>query len=229
MRRFFLLGAGAALLAVAAAWWAGAISIPPRYDPWAPLDVREDPTFLTRWKLRRLEERPALCFAVLEASGLRHRRLPDDRSDRSCPLVNVVRVSAPIYSSGFVVTCPMAVALALFERHALEPAARRHFARGVKRVEHVGSHACRNLYGRERGRRSEHAFANAIDISGFVLSDGRAVSVRRDWAGETARAAFLHDLRDGACRFFDVVLSPGYNAAHRDHLHLDMGRYRACR
>jgi len=36
-------------------------------------------------------------------------------------------------------------------------------------------------------------------------------------------------VRDGACRFFDVVLGPDYNDAHRDHFHLDMGAYRACR
>jgi hypothetical protein len=36
-------------------------------------------------------------------------------------------------------------------------------------------------------------------------------------------------VRDGACLFFDGVLSPDYNAAHRDHLHLDRGRYRYCR
>ena len=29
------------------------------------------------------------------------------------------------------------------------------------------------------------------------------------------------DVRDGACRLFSTVLSPGYNAAHADHLHLD--------
>ena len=28
-------------------------------------------------------------------------------------------------------------------------------------------------------------------------------------------------LRDGACGLFATVLSPDYNAAHRDHFHLD--------
>ena len=34
---------------------------------------------------------------------------------------------------------------------------------------------------------------------------------------------------DGGCRFFDGVLSPDYNAAHRDHLHLDRGPWWFCR
>ena len=133
------------------------------------------------------------------------------------------------YSSDFVATCPLAVSLAMFQRHALAPAARRWFDRGVRRIDHLGTFACRNIYGRPSGRRSEHASANAIDIAGFVLSDGRAVSVLRDWSGNSRRAAFLRDVRDGGCRFFAVVLSPNYNAAHRDHLHLDMGPFRSCR
>jgi hypothetical protein len=39
----------------------------------------------------------------------------------------------------------------------------------------------------------------------------------------------LRALRAGACRFFDVVLSPDFNEAHRDHFHFEMGRFRACR
>ena len=220
-------GAVAILLGVATAFWSGAVASPPDSDPWAPLDVQAEPTFVTWLKRRRLREQPPACFAALDTAGLRYDRVPDQRG--SCPLVNAVRLSGPGYSSGFVATCPLAVALALFERHALRLAAQRWFDRGVRRIEHVGTYACRNVYGREKGRRSEHASANAIDITGFVLSDGRPVSVQRDWGGDSPRARFLRDVRDGACRFFDVVLSPGYNAAHRDHLHFDMGPFRACR
>ncbi|QYU66996.1 extensin family protein [Leptolyngbya sp. 15MV] len=77
--------------------------------------------------------------------------------------------------------------------------------------------------------RSEHATANAIDIAGFVLRDGRDLTLLRDWPRETEEAGFLRAARDGACRWFRAVLGPEYNAAHRDHFHLDMGRWRACR
>jgi hypothetical protein len=121
------------------------------------------------------------------------------------------------------------VAWSLFEAHALQPAARRHFGREVTRVVHFGSYACRNVNHREMGRRSEHATANALDIAGFVLADGTRIMLAEDWDGAGARAAFLRDVRAGACRFFDVVLGPDFNEAHRDHFHLDMGRFRACR
>ncbi len=100
----------------------------------------------------------------------------------------------------------------------------------MTRVLHLGTYACRNIDHRAGGRRSEHASANAIDIAGFVLADGQRVTLVDAWDGPDVRkAAFLRAVRDGACRFFDVVLGPDYNDAHRDHFHLDMGAYRACR
>jgi hypothetical protein len=36
-------------------------------------------------------------------------------------------------------------------------------------------------------------------------------------------------VRDGACGTWETVLGPEYNAAHRDHFHLDRGPYRICR
>jgi hypothetical protein len=121
-------------------------------------------------------------------------------------------------------------ALYLFERHVLDPAARLHLNSGVARINHFGTYNCRNVYGRAVGRRSEHALANAIDIGGVVLEDGRIVSLARHWdrAG-SPEGRFLREVNDGACRFFNAVLGPEYNAAHRDHFHLDMGRWRVCR
>jgi hypothetical protein len=90
------------------------------------------------------------------------------------------------------------------------------------------------MYGRDAGAWSEHATANALDIAAFRFADGRRVSVVGDWEGTPEERAFLREVRDGACKLFATVLSPDYNAAHRDHFHLDqadrggMG-WRACR
>lgn len=72
-------------------------------------------------------------------------------------------------------------------------------------------------------------YAEALDIAGFVLEDGQRIRVLKDWPEAGERAAFLREVRSGACRFFDGVLSPDYNAAHRDHFHFDRGPYRVCR
>ena len=222
-----------ALAGAAAGVWGGLIVVPPRYDPWAPLDLRAEPDWLTGFKLARLKRDPEQCRAALDGTGLRFTPVPDRPSDENCALQGVVRVSRSdlTFSSGFIATCGLAAAWTLFEAHALQPAAQKHFGRKVARVEHLGTYACRNVYGRAGGRRSEHASANAIDIGGFVLADGTRISVLNDWDsdGDGRKAAFLRDVRDGACRFFGVVLGPDYNEAHRNHFHLDMGAFNTCR
>ncbi len=210
--------------------------LPPAYDPFAPLDLAAAPNLLTRLKLGRLERAPALCLRQLAAGGSDGLDFPlvaDRPSAVGCPIRDAVRVTGAgvrLLPAAFVATCPLAVAWALFEREVLQPAARAELGAPVVAVRHLGSYACRNLYHRPAGRRSEHATANAVDLAGFVLADGREVRVARDWPrGGTPEAAFLRAVHAGACRFFDAVLGPGYNAAHRDHFHLDMGRWRACR
>ena len=76
---------------------------------------------------------------------------------------------------------------------------------------------------------SEHASANALDVSGIVLKSGRRITVKKGWAGDTKEQAFLHQARDGLCQFFNLTLSPDYNDDHKDHFHVDMGGLQRCR
>nr|WP_187699301.1 MULTISPECIES: extensin family protein [unclassified Pseudomonas] len=222
-----LLLAGGLLVGI----WRGWVPLPAEWNPWAPLDVRAVPNLLTRFKLGRLQDDPALCDEVLKSSGLRVSHQADSPADAACPLRNTLRVQGAQVglSSSFLASCPLAVAFALFERHSLQPAAQAVFGQAVTRVDHLGSFACRNMYGRAEGRLSQHASANALDIAGFRLADGRSINVLKDWPGEGANARFLRQVRDRACNDFNVVLSPDYNAAHRNHFHLDMGRWWVCR
>lgn len=225
---------GALLLVVGAfalGVWRGWVPMPAEWNPWAPLDVRAAPNLLTRFKLGRLQEDPALCDQVLKTSGLRVSHQADTPADAACPLRNVLRVQGGevALSSSFLASCPLAVAFALFERHSLQPAAQAVFGQAVTRVDHLGSFACRNIYNRADGQLSQHASANALDIAGFRLADGRSISVLKDWPGEGDNARFLRQVRQGACDDFNAVLSPDYNAAHRNHFHVDMGRWWVCR
>jgi hypothetical protein len=211
---------------------AGVVEVPNRLNPFTSLRIADGVNWLTRLKLARLERNGPQCLSVLAASPIAHEPVPDRETGEGCRLANAVEVrrSEIAFSRDFTATCPLAVAWALFERHTLLPAARRHLGQDVVRVTHFGTYACRNINHREGGRRSEHATANAIDISGFVLASGQHITLKDGWGGSSPRhAAFLRAVRDGACRFFDVVLSPDYNEAHHDHFHFDMGRYRACR
>ena len=126
-------------------------------------------------------------------------------------------------------TCPLALAYAFWDRHVMEPVVERTLETEVARVEHYGVFACRNIYGRAEGRRSEHASANALDVAALTLDDGRRISVVGDFRDEDETGTALRAVRTGACNYFRAVLSPDYNAAHADHLHLDFGRYGVCR
>jgi hypothetical protein len=207
----------------------GWLEIPDRYNPWAPLDIAAEPNALTRFKLRRLSKDPERCHAVLALTGMRYERIDDETTGPACGFFNAVQIARTSVDVGpkFALSCRAAVSLALWERHVVQPAAHEHYGLPVTKIEHFGSYSCRNVYGRANATRSRHATAEAFDVAGFVLADGQRIRVVNDWLDE--HAEFLHEVRDGACRFFDGVLSPDYNAAHRDHFHLDRGPARVCR
>jgi hypothetical protein len=115
----------------------------------------------------------------------------------------------------------MAAGYELWMRRVVQPAAIEMLGVRVTHVDTLGSYACRRTYGRPEGRWSQHASANAIDIAGFRLSDGRRITLDRNWHDDKT-GPFLRQVHDGACRLFSTTLSPDYNAAHRDHFHLDM-------
>jgi hypothetical protein len=209
----------------------GIIRIPDRLNPWAPLALDATPNFLTRYKLGRLSNDGQLCRTVLASSGFHYESLSDRSTGPACGFYNAVEIRATSAAVGepFSLSCRTAVSLALWERHVLHPAALRRFNQKVGGIEHFGSYSCRNVYGRPQATRSRHATAEALDIAGFVLEDGKRIRVLRDWNADGIEAQFLREVRSGACSFFDGVLSPDYNNAHRDHFHLDRGPYGVCR
>lgn len=210
----------------------GPIEIPYRFDPWARLDLSADEDWFTRYRLERLDADPQACRDVLATTAFSTRALPDRSTGAGCGFDNAVEIRRSTFAVGasFSLTCRAAVSLSMWESRVVKPAALRHFGVEATRIEHFGSYACRNVYGRETGSRSRHATADAFDVAGFVLADGRHVRVAADWRSrDPAAQAFLREVHDGACRYFDGVLGPDYNAAHADHFHLDRGGYSVCR
>jgi hypothetical protein len=209
----------------------GSLQVPDRWNPWAPLDTDEPLGWLTRYNWARLSGDAGLCFAVLDHAALRYTPLEDRETAPGCGFRNAVRVhgTSARLAEPVTLSCRTAVALALWERHVVQPAAAAHLGARVARLDHAGTYACRNIYGRKDAPLSRHATADAIDITGFVLDNGRRLRVEREWGSADADGAFLREVHDGACRVFDTVLGPEYNAAHRDHFHLDRGGWRVCR
>jgi hypothetical protein len=121
--------------------------------------------------------------------------------------------------------CPMVPALEHWVERVVMPAARRHFRREIVELKIAGSYSCRPMNNIDGAFLSEHGHANAIDVSGFVLADGRKVAVKTGWWGVFAERNFLRDVHRGSCALFTTVLGPNYDASHRDHFHLDLARH----
>lgn len=214
------------LLSAAILRWA-----PPQDLPWKPLRLDDPVGLATGFKFARASADPGLCRAVLAEGRVRFVEEPE-RVSGACATRNTVRLqspAAPLSPAAPVMTCPEALAYAFWTRHAVQPAARAELDEPIAAVEHYGTYACRNLYGRATGMKSQHAFANALDVAAFRTASGRRVSVLHDFGDPGPKGRFLRRVRDEACPWFAAVLSPDYNDAHRDHLHLDRGRFRACR
>jgi len=196
-----------------------------------PFDLDRPPSFLTKFHLQTLKQQPDRCMAALERASVDFRPVLPEQRDNGCGYDDGVRLlkSDIDYGSRILLTCPAMLALLSWERHVLVPKAREYFDRKVRTTGQLGTYACRKIGGQKGSRLSQHAYANAIDISGFTLEGGERISVQRDWNDAGAKGRFLRDLRDGACGYFGATLSPEFNAAHANHFHFDMGAIRICR
>lgn len=211
----------------------------PADSPFTELDLTQNIGMFTGRKIAGLAADTAKCETLLFRAGVRYRMLPPAGAGQ-CAYDNAVRLrDGGALPAGFRperldVSCPVAAGLAVWEQQVVQPAAERILGARVTAIDHFGSYSCRRIYGRATGDWSEHARANAVDVAGFRLSDGRRITVVNGWNGTPKQQAFLRDVRDGACQLFATVLSLDYNAAHRDHLHLDQAArgelgWRACR
>jgi hypothetical protein len=187
--------------------------------PWTPLDLRASIGLFTGRKLAALQRDPALCHALLKEAGVRFTLLPARHHGERCGWDDAVRLTGRV-SPSVPLACPLAAGMSVWLRRVVQPAAAEMLGSRVPAVEHFGSYACRRIGGAGARDWSEHAFANAVDIAGFRLADGRRITVARDWRSGPS-GAFLHKVRDGGCRLFATTLSPDHNRAHRDHLHFD--------
>lgn len=210
--------------------------VPPEWIPWQPLALDHSMTPVTKTKLSRLGNEPDTCLALLESASddfVDYLALQDYTPIENCPLSNVVRVQSTgvNFNSPFTLTCPLLVRWLMFEQQQLQPLALQHFDSPLSSIEHYGTFACRNVYNREQGRRSQHATASAFDVATFRFENGAVADVLTHWGNneQPEASAFLRDVHGSACDYFGTVLGPDYNAPHANHFHLDTSRFNLCR
>ncbi|MBW8320395.1 MAG: extensin family protein [Rhizobium sp.] len=202
----------------------------PGLQPAAPAAIRvqpEDP------------EQFAACQAELKTLGtVFETRAPIDDGE-GCGMSNpiIVREILPGIKLAPEATfrCETALQLARLTRETIVPAARIALAdKGdLKGIQQASAYICRNRNSAETGKISEHAHGNAIDIAALEFDKGTVPMMIAAQDDGTFPAAFQRSLNAAACLYFTTVLSPGSDATHMDHLHLDVierkSGYRFCR
>ena len=199
---------------------------------WAlrPLDLSTPDQWFINWRLAAIRKDRDLCRAVLAPPHVVSSPVPDAVASEGCGWQNSERVISIAGARVSVdkLTCELTAGLSLWMIHEVQPEALRLFGHKVAEVHHVGGYACRNIDG-SSGERSEHAAANALDITAFTFANGKRISILRGWPTDGADGTFLRHIHARACRYFPVALGPAYNAAHRDHFHYDRGAARKCK
>jgi len=207
---------------------------PPQHLPWKTLNPEAPLGFATKGQLLRMSLSPSKTCMTMARNITPFKSIPADphQPNKTCGW----KVARIVYGSDKTalrgeanMQCPLAVGTYMW-LHEIDTLADKHLKAGLKKIHHAGTYSCRRQNGNDSGQWSEHAFANAWDITGFELTDGRIISVKNDWKGnDKKRRRFLREARDKACKIFRVTLSPDYNAAHHDHFHVDMGPSTSCR
>lgn len=181
---------------------------------------------------RRVDETQCLQSGFVRESRFLHARSALGGPD-ACGAIQPFEMAAA--SSGTVhltpaatLRCPMIPAVDHWVAQVVQPAARSAFGQPVVEVKVAASYSCRPRNGLTGGKLSEHGHANALDVSGFRLADGRMVTVKdgwSNWAGWSGDSRFLRQVHGGSCNVFTTVLGPNADSFHRDHFHLDLARH----
>jgi hypothetical protein len=149
------------------------------------------------------------------------RSLPPLGPARRPPVATVVPATL---TPPATLACPIVSALDRWVSDGVQPAAMRWFGEPVTEIKQISAYSCRGMVGAGGSGISEHGFGNALDIAAFALSDGRWITVQNGWHGTPEEQGFLRDVHLAACNHFSTVLAPGYNAAHYNHIHVDLMR-----
>ena len=216
MRRFVL-----ALLALSSLSACGVSAPPPRPRGSKPVTLNIPTSRETQ-----------ACFADLSRDAIRYSPLPDRDYGGGCQVIGAVQlidIGVPVTNLK-AMRCGLARAFTGWTRNAVAPAAHQILGSDLVRVESMGTYACRNTIGTATARLSGHAIANAVDVSAFVLQDGRRITVTEDYhSADPDVRRFFEAIHASACKRFGTVLSPDYNSAHYNHLHLEDDHKSFCR
>ena len=180
-------------------------------------------------------DEPSACLIRVSNKVAVIEPLPSISGPGDCGATDVVRLEAIIQpdksrvavSPPATMRCTMAEAVAVWVREDLTATAAQ-FGAAPQALDNYASYDCRGRNRVAGARISQHGLANAIDIRGLRLSDGRFVS----FTDRKVDRGFREAVRKTTCERFTTVLGPGSDGHHEDHIHMDLaerrGGYRLC-
>lgn len=170
------------------------------------------------------------CFRQLAERGALFEPAEAPEASGTCAVTDPVRLRA-IVDGGLTVdlpdrpllSCAFALVLTGFTRDLTLPLARGLAGSGLVAFGTGPGFACRPRNRVAGARPSAHGRGEAVDIGWFALADGRRIVVG-DAASDATAVRFVGAVQRAACGWFTTVLGPGSDAAHADHLHIDLER-----
>ncbi len=181
------------------------------------------------------------CVADLNRLGARFTVVNPIVTESRCQVPEAVQlISVGSIEGGIalpakpVLGCSFALRLSTWLSDVAAPVVKNFAQSSLISVVTGPGYQCRNRNNRKNGKISEHAFGNAIDITGFGLISRQTVRVSTVIDGSPQQIRMLMALRVSSCGYFTTVLGPGSNAAHKAHFHLDYAKrgkgwnYRIC-
>ena len=178
---------------------------------------------------------PSACRLALTDDIAIAPSIPDIHGPGDCGGEDLVRLEAVVLPDKHRVTlkpaatirCKMATEIANWVRADIAPLAAGQGSE-VSTLDNYDSYDCRGRNGVSGAKLSEHGHANAIDVHGFGLADGRSIVLTDPAVSHGLRENVLHS----ACTRFTTVLGPGSDGHHEEHIHLDLierhNDYRIC-
>ena len=130
--------------------------------------------------------------------------------------VSITAVDGVSLTPPATIDCTTAIALNTWVQKGLRPALG---ASEPIRLRVAGSYSCRPRNNIRGAKISEHGRGKAIDIASVVLSNGKDLTVRRNF--KSLRRAYK-----AGCGIFGTTLGPGSDGYHEDHMHFDTARQR---
>ncbi|MDQ1196283.1 extensin family protein [Agrobacterium sp. SORGH_AS 787] len=179
------------------------------------------------------------CLSQLKELGAEFQEIePIKGEEEGCGIASPLEVSAVLPGIKLepkgTMRCEAALALSRWTKNVVIPTAKIAMPdRQVTAFGNASTYICRNRNSAATGKMSEHAKGNAVDIATMTFNKGEPLVMKPRGEDGTMEGAFQRSITTAACLFFRTVLSPGSDATHQDHLHLDVlerkGGYLYCR